>query len=204
MQASIRVGIYLRVSTLHQSTDNQRHDLECIANLRGWTIAGIYQDEGISGAKSRADRPALAALLKAATQRKFDLIAVWSIDRLGRSLQHLVETVNELRALGVDLYIHQQAIDSSTPAGKLSFSVFAALAEYERELIKERVRAGLDRARRDGIRLGRPTNLNDSVRATIVAMRSADVPIRQIAAQLRVGTGTVYNVLGAAAAPVAA
>jgi DNA invertase Pin-like site-specific DNA recombinase len=198
MKASIRVGIYLRVSTSHQSTDNQRLELERIAILRGWNIVDTYQDHGISGAKSRADRPALDALLKAATQRHFDLIAVWSIDRLGRSLQHLVETVNELHALGVDLYIHQQAIDTSTPAGKLSFSVFGALAEYERELLKERVRAGLDRARRDGTRLGRPTNLNDSVRATILALRSRDVPIRRIAAQLKVGTGTVYGVLGAA------
>ena len=196
-----RVALYLRVSTSNQTTQNQRHDLERVAALRGWTIVDTFQDKGISGAKGRIDRPALDALLKAATRRKIDLIAVWSVDRLGRSLQHLVETVNELNALGVDLYIHQQAIDTSTPAGKLAFSVFGALAEYERSLIRERVCAGLERAKRDGIKLGRPTNLNDTVRNTILALRSRDIPIRRIAAQLKVGTGTVYSVLGAAAQP---
>jgi len=193
-----RVALYLRVSTSKQSTENQLIDLRRVAESRQWTITKLYQDNGISGSKGRDSRPALNELLKDATRRKFDLIAVWAIDRLGRSLQHLVETVNELHALDVDLYVHQQALDTSTPAGKLAFSVFAALAEYERELIRERVRCGLDRARQNGIKLGRPTNLNDSVRATILAMRSSDVPIRRIAATLRVGTMTVYNVLGQA------
>ena len=193
----MRVAIYTRVSTSNQSTENQRHDLERVAALRGWTIVESFNDEGISGAKGRSDRPALDSLLKAAVRRKFDLVAVWSVDRLGRSLQHLVETVNELRAVGVDLYLHQQAIDTSTPAGKLTFSVFGALAEYERSLIRERVRAGLDRAKRNGVKLGRPSNLNDTVRAAIVALRAKDVPIRHIASQLRVGTGTVYQVLAA-------
>jgi DNA invertase Pin-like site-specific DNA recombinase len=134
-------------------------------------------------------------MLKDATRGAFDLVAVWSIDRLGRSLQHLVETVNELRSVGVDLYVHQQALDTSTPAGKLAFSVFGALAEYERELIRERVRAGLERARGNGTKLGRPTNLNDSVRAAIVELRAREVSIHGIASQLRVGTGTVYKVL---------
>jgi DNA invertase Pin-like site-specific DNA recombinase len=194
----MRVAIYSRVSTNHQSTENQRLELERVAAARGWTIVANFQDEGISGAKGRKDRPALDGLLKDATRRRFDLIAVWSVDRLGRSLQHLVETVNELHAVGVDLYIHQQAIDTSTPAGKLAFSVFGALAEYERELIRERVKAGLERARKNGVKLGRPTNLNDSVRAAIVALRARDHSIRNIAAQLRVGTGTVYKVLQAA------
>jgi DNA invertase Pin-like site-specific DNA recombinase len=195
----LKVALYLRVSTAAQNTENQRHELERVAALRGWTIVETFQDEGISGTKSRCERPALDALLKGATRGNFHLIAVWAIDRLGRSLQHLVETVNELQALGVDLYIHQQAIDTSTPAGKLAFSVFGALAEYERELIRERVKAGLDRAKRNGVKLGRPTNLNDSVRAAIVALRVREVSIRRIAAQLKVGTGTVYQVLEAAA-----
>lgn len=194
----MRVAIYSRVSTAHQSTANQSLELERVAAVRGWQVAAKFTDEGISGSKGRMQRPALDALLKGAVRREFDLVAVWSIDRLGRSLQHLVETVNELHAVGVDLYVHQQAIDTSTPAGKLSFSVFGALAEYERELIRERVRAGLDRAKRNGVKLGRPSNLNDSVRAAIVALREKNVPIRQIASQLRVGTGTVYQVLAAA------
>lgn len=193
----MRIALYTRVSTSQQTTENQRHELLRVASLRRWTIIETFTDEGISGSKGRSERPALDALLKAAVRRQFDLVAVWSIDRLGRSLQHLVETVNELHAVGVDLYVHQQAIDTSSPAGKLAFSVFGALAEYERELIRERVKAGLERARRSGTKLGRPTNLNDAVRASIVALRAKNVSIRGIASQLRVGTGTVYNVLSA-------
>ena len=137
-------------------------------------------------------------MLKDAVRGKFDLIAVWSLDRLGRSLQHLIETVNQLQEVGVDLYMHQQAIDTSTASGKLAFSIFGAFAEFERSIIRERVRSGLDRAKRNGTKLGRPTNLNDAVRSAIVALRSKDVSIRQIASQLRVGTGTVYKVLQAA------
>lgn len=195
----MRVALYSRVSTSHQTTENQRQELQRVASLRGWTVVEVFNDDGISGSKGRSDRPALDALLKAAVRRRFDLVAVWSIDRLGRSLQHLVETVNELHAVGVDLYVQQQAIDTSSPAGKLAFSVFGALAEYERELIRERVKAGLERAKRNGTRLGRPTNLNDSVRASIVTLRAENVSIRRIASQLRVGTGTVYEVLRAAA-----
>ena len=194
-----RVGLYYRVSTPAQTTENQRIDLERVSASRSWSIVATYADEGISGEKGRGDRPGLDSLLKAATRGEIDLVAVWSLDRLGRSLQHLVETVNELHSVGVDLYIHQQALDTSTPAGKLAFSVFGALAEYERELIRERVKAGLERAKRQGTKLGRPTNLNDSVRAAIVELRARDLSIRRIAAQLRVGTGTVYKVLQEAA-----
>jgi DNA invertase Pin-like site-specific DNA recombinase len=194
-----RVAIYTRVSTPNQSVDNQKHELHKVAAARHWSVVEEYTDAGFSGSKSRSDRPALDALLKSAVRGAFDVVAVWSIDRLGRSLQHLVETVNELRSVGVDLYIHQQALDTSTPAGKLAFSVFGALAEYERELIRERVRAGLDRAKRNGTKLGRPSNLNASVRAAIIALRAKDHPIRKIASQLKVGTGTVYRVLADAA-----
>ena len=193
----MRVALYTRVSTNHQTIENQHTELLRVASLRGWTIVESFKDEGLSGMKGRADRPALDALLKAAVRRQFDLVAVWSIDRLGRSLQHLVETVNGLRAVGVDLYVHQQAIDTSSPAGKLAFSVFGALAEYERELIRERVKAGLERAKRNGTRLGRPTNLDDTVRAAVISLRAKNVSIRSIAAQLRVGTATVYKVLEA-------
>jgi DNA invertase Pin-like site-specific DNA recombinase len=196
---SLRVAIYARVSTSSQTTANQLADLERVATLRGWTIVETFQDEGISGSKGRSDRPALDRMLKEAVRGKFDLIAVWSIDRLGRSLQHLIETVNELQAVGVDLYMHQQAIDTTTPAGKLAFSIFGAFSEFERSIIVERVRAGLDRAKRNGVKLGRPSNLNDTVRAAIVALRAKDVPIRKIASQLKVGTGTVYAILASAA-----
>ena len=195
----LRAALYLRVSTSNQTTENQRIDLERVAALRGWNIVETFRDEGISGSKGRNDRPAFDQMLKDAVRGKFDLIAVWSIDRLGRSLQHLIETVNELQAVGVDLYMHQQAIDTTTPAGKLTFSIFGAFAEFERSLIRERVKAGLERAKKNGIKLGRPTNLNDTVRSAIVALRAKDVSIRQIASQLKIGTGTIYSVLSAAA-----
>ena len=195
----LRAALYLRVSTSNQTTENQRIDLERVAALRGWNIVETFRDEGISGSKGRANRPSLDRMLKDAVRRKFDLIAVWSIDRLGRSLQNLIETVNELQAVGVDLYIHQQAIDTTSPSGKLAFSIFGAFAEFEKSLIRERVKIGLERAKRNGVKLGRPTNLNDSVRDSIVALRAKQIPIRKIAAQLRVGTHTVYSVLAAAA-----
>ena len=195
----VRIAIYTRVSTPTQSVENQRHELRRVAEARHWYVANEYTDDGISGAKGRPERPGLDALLKAAVRGEFDLVAVWALDRLGRSLEHLVATVNELQSLGIDLYSHKQALDTSTPAGRLAFQVFGALSEYERELICERVRAGLDRAKRNGTKLGRPTNLNDSVRAAIIALRAKDHPIRKIASQLRVGTGTVYRVLADAA-----
>ena len=195
----LKVALYLRVSTSSQTTDNQRHELERISDLRAWTIVEVYIDQGISGSKGRSDRPDLDRMLKDAVRGKFDLIAVWSLDRLGRSLQHLIETVNDLQAVGVDLYMHQQALDTTTPSGKLAFSIFGAFAEFERSLIREHVKAGLERAKRNGIKLGRPSNLNDTVRAAIVALKSKDVPIRQIASQLKVGTGTIYSVLASAA-----
>jgi DNA invertase Pin-like site-specific DNA recombinase len=195
---ALKVALYVRVSTASQTTENQRLELERVASLRGWTIVETYTDQGISGAKDRRERPALDKMLKDAVRGRFDLIAVWSIDRLGRSLQHLIETVNQLQSVGVDLYMHQQAIDTTTPAGKLAFSIFGAFSEFERSLIRERVKAGLDRAKRNGTKLGRPTNLNSSVAAPITALRAKDHSIRKIAAHLRVGTGTVYKVLRAA------
>ena len=194
----MRVALYCRVSTAHQSSDNQLQELERVASTRGWNVVRTFRDDGISGAKGREERPALDALLKAASRREIDLIAVWSIDRLGRSLQNLVTVVNDLQALGVGLFIYQQQLDTTTPSGKLCFSMFGAFAEFERNLIRDRVRVGLERARKNGVKLGRPTNLNDSVRAAIVALRAQDHSIRHIAKQLRVGTGTVYQVLRAA------
>lgn len=198
MTTTIRIAIYTRVSTSSQSTENQRHELLRVAQARQWNVVAEYADDGLSGAKDRSLRPGLDALLKDAVRGKFSLIAVWSIDRLGRSLQHLIEIANELKSVGVDLYVHQQALDTSSSSGKLAFSVFGALAEYERELIRERVKAGLERAKRNGTKLGRPTSLNAAVRSAIVALRARNVSIRQIASQLKVGTGTVYKVLQAA------
>jgi DNA invertase Pin-like site-specific DNA recombinase len=136
-----RVGIYLRVSTDGQTTENQRRELEAVAARSGWEVVGIYEDAGISGSNGREKRPGLDRLLKDATARKVNMIAAWSVDRLGRSLQHLVELLNELQALHCNLYLHQQAIDTTTPSGRAMFQMCGVFAEFERAMIQERVRA---------------------------------------------------------------
>jgi DNA invertase Pin-like site-specific DNA recombinase len=191
----MRVAVYARVSTASQTVDNQTQELERLAALRGWTIVATFRDAGISGAKGRDGRPALDALLKAATRREFDLIAVWSIDRLGRSLQHLVTTVNDLHAQGVQLYFHQQAIDTTTPSGKLMFGVFSSFAEFERDLIRERIKLGVERARKEGKKLGRPSSVTDSTRAAIVELYKKGMSPKKISQTLRCGVGTAFHTL---------
>ena len=156
-----RVAFYLRVSTTSgQTTDNQRLQLEAWATARGYEVVGVYEDNGISGAKGRDKRPEFDRLLKDAARRKFDILAAWSVDRLGRSLQHLVETLSDLRATGVDLFLHQQALDTSTPTGRAMFQMAGVFAEWERSTIRERVLAGLARAKlkgtKSGMAIGRP------------------------------------------------
>jgi DNA invertase Pin-like site-specific DNA recombinase len=151
-----RVSIYLRVSTDGQTTENQRLELHTAIAARGWTLVQVYSDNGISGAKGREKRPAFDQLLKDAVRRQFDVIAAWSVDRLGRSLQDLVAFLGEVHGAGVDLYLHQQAIDTTAPAGKAMFQMMGVFAEFERAMIRERINAGLARARAQGKRLGRP------------------------------------------------
>ena len=129
---SRRVAIYARVSTSSQTVENQFQELREVAHRNGWQIVAELSDTGISGAKGRDQRPAFDQLLKRATRREFDLIMVWAIDRLGRSIQHLVGFMNDILAMGVDLYVHQQSIDTTTPSGRMIFSIFSALGEYER------------------------------------------------------------------------
>jgi DNA invertase Pin-like site-specific DNA recombinase len=149
-----RVAIYARVSTTSQTVENQIAELRQVANRHGWYIAIELTDSGISGGKGRDQRPAFNDLIRRATRREFDIVMVWAIDRLGRSIQQLVEFMNELQWLGIDLYSHQQALNTATPAGRMVFSIFSALGEYERELIRERIIAGQRRARSQGIRIG--------------------------------------------------
>src|SRR5215813_1486667 len=142
-----RVALYLRVSTDKQTVENQEIQLRQIAERRGWEVVEIYNDAGISGAKGRKDRPGLDQMLNDASRRKFDVVMAWAIDRLGRSLVDLLGTIQHLEAVGVDLYLDQQAIDTTTPAGKLMFQVCGAFAEFERSMIRQRVHAGLKRAK---------------------------------------------------------
>lgn len=148
-----RAALYARVSTADQEPANQLLPLQAFAEARGWTVTE-YVDHGVSGARDR--RPALDALLGTARARRVDIVVVTKLDRLARSTRHLVNVSAELQALGVDLVVTEQAIDTTTPTGRLLFHVLAAIAEFERDLIRERVVAGLRRARAQGRRLGRP------------------------------------------------
>ena len=151
-----RAAIYLRVSTDEQTTENQERALREAAARSGHEIVAVYRDEGISGSKGRDKRPGFDAMHKDASRLKFDIVMAWSVDRLGRSLQDLVGFLSELHALKIDLFLRQQGLDTTTPAGKAMFQMMGVFAEFERAMIQERVRAGLARARSEGKRLGRP------------------------------------------------
>ena len=190
-----RVGIYLRVSTDSQTTKNQRRELKAVASRSGWHVVDFYEDAGISGAKGRDKRPGFHRLLKDATARKIDMIAAWSVDRLGRSLQHLISFLNELEALKCDLYLHQQALDTSTPSGRAMFQMLGVFAEFERAMIRERVMAGLARARAKGTKLGRRP-VKPSVEARIRDLRGQGMGILKIGRTVGVGTSVVQRVVG--------
>jgi DNA invertase Pin-like site-specific DNA recombinase len=155
---SRRAALYVRVSTADrgQTVENQLQPLQDAARRLGWSIVAIYRDEGISGARGRDKRPGLDALLKGVARREFDIVAAWSVCRLGRSLPDLIGLLGELQARDVDLFLHQQAIDSSTPSGRALFGMLGVFAEFERAMIRDRIMAGLDRAKAAGKRLGRP------------------------------------------------
>ena len=192
--------IYARVSTTHQTVQNQLLELRQAAERMGWNVVAELTDDGISGAKGRDQRPSFDRLFQMVQRKEIDVVMSWSIDRIGRSVQHLVSFMTEVQASGVDLYIHQQAINTSTPAGRMVFGIFSALGEYERELIRARINAGLARAKAQGKKLGRPSNVNDGVRASVVLLRQRGLSIHNIAAALKIGVGTCHKILSASAA----
>ncbi|HSZ89447.1 MAG TPA: recombinase family protein, partial [Acetobacteraceae bacterium] len=151
-----RAALYPRVSTDGQTVDSQRLALEAVCEQRGWQVTGVYCDNGVSGAKDRTQRPGLDTLLKDASRGRLDVVLAWALDRLGRSLVGLLDTLGELEVAGAALVLHQQTIDTTTPAGRMFFQVTGAFAEFERSIIRSRVKAGLDRAKARGVRLGRP------------------------------------------------
>jgi Site-specific recombinases, DNA invertase Pin homologs len=195
MSPGKRVAFYLRVSTAGQTVENQRQDLQRVADQRGWQLVETYVDHGISGAKGRDKRPALDRLCKDAARGRFDIVAAWSIDRLGRSLSHLASMLDELQALRVGLYLHQQAIDSGTPAGKAMLAMCGVFAEFERGILIERINAGLARAKSQGKKLGRPTSTTHRTEAQIHVLRKKGYGKLKIARELRIGTSTVQRVL---------
>lgn len=188
-----RVGIYARVSTDGQTVQNQLRELEAVAERHGWNVVEVFTDRGISGAKGRDKRLALDRLLKAVARREIDLVAAWSVDRLGRSLQDLVGLLGELHAKGVDLYLHQQGIDTTTPAGKAMFQMMGVFAEFERAMIIERVKAGLARAKAQGKRLGRPRVPVAKERVVREALRSG-AGIRKAATKAGVGVSVAQRI----------
>jgi DNA invertase Pin-like site-specific DNA recombinase len=188
-----QIAIYLRVSTGEQTIDNQARDLYEAAERHGWTIAATFKDEGISGAKGRSLRPAFDRLCRAIVRREFDLVAAWSVDRLGRSLQDLVAFLGEVQASGVDLYLHRQGLDTSTPAGKALFQMMGVFAEFERSMIVERTLAGLARAKAQGRTLGRP-KVGSAIEAAIVARLRAGTGIVKTARAVGCGVGTVQRI----------
>jgi DNA invertase Pin-like site-specific DNA recombinase len=188
-----RAALYLRVSTLDQTTANQERELRQAAERAGWEVTKIYKDHGISGAKGRDKRPAFNALCRDATKRQFDVVMAWSVDRLGRSLQDLIGFLSELHALKVDLFLHQQGLDTTTPAGKALFQMLGVFAEFERSIIQERVRAGLARARSEGKVLGRPriaADIETAIRTTL----AGGTGMIKAAKMHGVGVGTVARI----------
>jgi DNA invertase Pin-like site-specific DNA recombinase len=189
-----RVALYMRVSTSKQDTENQRRELIAVADRSGWEIWKVYEDAGISGAKGRDKRPGLEAMMKAVNAREFDMVAAWSVDRLGRSLTDLLGILQELQEKGVDLFLHQQGLDTSTTAGKAMFQMLGVFAEFERGIIRERVNAGLARARARGTKLGR-RRVAPGVEARILELKAKGDGILKIGRELGIGTSVVQRVL---------
>jgi DNA invertase Pin-like site-specific DNA recombinase len=202
-----KVAIYLRVSTTDQTTDNQRRELEAVAGRLGWSVVSVFEDSGISGAKGRDARPGLDALMKGVSRRDFDMVLAWSVDRLGRSLTGLLELLTELHAKHVDLYLHQQGLDTSTPSGKAMFQMMGVFAEFERSMIRERVLAGMSRAAASGTRsgkaIGRPRIEPETEAGIRAALQKGGMGLRKVAVQFGVATGTVQRVARQIAASTA-
>jgi DNA invertase Pin-like site-specific DNA recombinase len=195
----VRVALYLRVSTDEQSTERQETELTEAAARAGHEIVQVYADNGISGSKGRDGRPAFDRLHRDATRRKFDLVMAWSVDRLGRSLQDLIGFLNHLHALKIDLYLHQQGLDTTTPTGKAMFQMMGVFAEFERAMIVERVKSGLRLARLRGTKSGRPIGRPRVPEHTRKAIRAAYKAggggMRSLAKRYGVSLGTVQTLL---------
>jgi DNA invertase Pin-like site-specific DNA recombinase len=192
--AKRRVALYTRVSTDQQVTANQELELRSVALRNGWDVVESFCDAGISGAKGRDQRPGLDRLMKGVARKDFDIVAAWSVDRLGRSLQNLVSFLADLHSKGIDLYLHQQGVDTTTPSGRAMFQMIGVFAEFERSMIRERVSAGLRRAKAQGKKLGRPTISIQKAAAIRSALKEGKHGIRKIAASLKTGVGTVQRI----------
>jgi DNA invertase Pin-like site-specific DNA recombinase len=191
MKADKRVAIYARVSTKDQSVDMQMHDLERYSKERGLSVFKVYQDNGISGTKET--RPALSELMNDARKRKFDTVLVWRFDRFARSTKHLVTALYEFRNLGIDFISYQENIDTSSPLGEAIFTIISAMSKLERDIIAERVKGGLRKAKANGKQLGRPRSEIDTDK--VIEYRKQNKSIRQIAKELGLSNNMVYRTL---------
>jgi DNA invertase Pin-like site-specific DNA recombinase len=188
-----RVGIYLRVSQADQTTDNQRIDLERVANQRGWDVVEIYLDHGVSGKSDR--RPALNRMRRDAMQGRLDVVAAWSVDRLGRSVAHVVNLLHDLTEQKVAVYLHQQQVDGTTAAGKAMLAMCAVFSEFEWNTTSDRIKAGIARARKEGKHIGRPSSVTTKTEARIRELRAKGLGKIRIARELGCGVSTVQRVL---------
>jgi DNA invertase Pin-like site-specific DNA recombinase len=188
-----RVAIYVRCSTNQQSVQAQLDELRAVCARHGWQIVAEYADEGISGVKGRDERKGLDAMLRDANARKFHRVCVWSVDRLGRSLKHLVLTLEDLKAKGIAVYAHQQGLDSSTPTGMLMWSFLGIFSSFERDMIRSRVKSGMERAARNGKQIGKAPNYIGK-EAEVLRLRSAGVSYGAISKKLGIGAGTVMRI----------
>lgn len=195
----LKAALYARVSTDAQSTENQLRELRDAASRLGWDVVAEFVDHGISGAKGRADRPQLDAMLKGVSRKEFDVVAAWSVDRLGRSLIDLVGLLKELHSTGIDLYLHKQAINTTTPSGRAMFQMMGVFAEFEREMIRDRVNAGLAVIKETGknkhgdvVTLGRP-KVSAKVESRIKELRAEGMGILKVAKTVGCGVSVVQR-----------
>jgi DNA invertase Pin-like site-specific DNA recombinase len=196
----MKAALYLRVSTGEQTTENQERELRAVAQRMGHTIVEVYVDRGISGTKGRDKRPAFDRLHKDASRRQFDIVMAWSVDRLGRSLRDLIAFLDHLKSTGIDLYLHQQGVDTQTPAGRALFQMLGVFAEFERAIIVERVKSGMRRAAEKGTRSGKAIGrltVPKHKRTAILAAYARTQSLRKVAKRFGVSASTVRNVLAA-------
>jgi len=193
-----KVAIYTRVSTLDQTVENQLLELREYCSNMDWEITQEYADKGLSGTLSRDKRPALNSLIKDGYRKKFDAVVCWDISRIGRSMKELVLFLSDMKDRNIGIVSVRQGFDTSTSMGEIMFQFVGILSSWEREMIRERTLAGLDRAKREGKTLGRKKVINDEITTQIIELRNAKKSIRDIASEVGVSRGTVSNVLKAA------
>lgn len=186
----MKVAFYLRVSTDEQTIANQKRDLDEVARRLGWEVVAVYADEGISGSKGRDARPQFDELLKSVARKEFDLIAAWSVCRLGRSLSDLVSFLSDINNRGVDLYLHKQGLDTSTPAGRMLYGILSVFSEYEKSMVSDRVKAGLARTDK---KIGRPGIGDWKINRVRKQLREGK-SIRAVATLANVSVGTVSRI----------